>query len=251
MKTILCYLRWILPVLFCLLGLGFLAFPGYSFSAWICFGAACVIACYYLLYDLRRKKLFRILTGVLTGLLCIGLILAVITGCFVANAAQGNPDVSCQYLIVLGAGVNGTQPSLILSERIQQAYTYLMEHPDVCCIVSGGQGPGEAISEAQCMFDRLTKMGISPDRILLEDQSTSTRENIRYSLDLIEQQFGSRPDTAAVVSNEFHLFRAGLFAQEQDLHMVGIPAQTTWVSLRINYFLREIVAIWYYILLGG
>ena len=119
------------------------------------------------------------------------------------------------------------------------------------CIVSGGQGPGEDITEAKCMYDSLVSRGIDPTRIWQEDKSTSTRENIRFSLALIEENTGSRPAQAAVISNEFHLFRAGLFAKEQGLDMIGVPAKTTWFSLRANYFLREIVAVWYYTILGG
>jgi len=121
----------------------------------------------------------------------------------------------------------------------------------VICIASGGQGPGEDMTEAQCIYDRLTDMGIEPSRIWKEEQSTSTRENLRFSLALIEDKTGSRPDKAAIISNEFHLYRASMFAAEQDLQMVGVPAKTTWLSLRINYYLREIAAVWYYAILGG
>ena len=68
---------------------------------------------------------------------------------------------------------------------------------------------------------------------------------------LIEAKTGSRPEKAAIISNEFHLFRAGLMAGEQGLEAIGVPAKTTWLALRVNYFLREIVAVWYYTLLGG
>lgn len=240
------------PLLFCILGLGCLSFPGYRFSAIICFGIACLILYYYGLLFLRRshRKTANVLLTILSSLLCIGILLACVTGGIIANAAT-EPDTSCQYMIVLGAGVNGTRPSLILSERINRAYDYLTEHPEVVCVLSGGQGSGEDISEAQCMYEQLTAKGIDPTRLLLEDQSTDTRENIRFSLDVLEQVTGQRPKEAAIVSNEFHLYRAGLFAKEQDLQMVGVPAKTTWISLRINYFLREIVAVWYYTLLGG
>ena len=240
------------PLLFCILGLGCLAFPGYRFSAIICFTIVGLILSYYGLLLLRRhrRKAANILLAMLSGFLCVGILLACVTGWIIADAAT-TPDVPCQYMIVLGAGVNGTKPSLILSERINRAYSYLTEHPDVICVLSGGQGSGEDISEAQCMYEQLTAKGILPTRLLLEDNSANTRENIRFSLDVLEQATGQRPKTAAIISNEFHLYRAGLFAKEQGLQMVGIPAQTTWLSLRVNYFLREIVAVWYYTLLGG
>ena len=101
------------------------------------------------------------------------------------------------------------------------------------------------------MFNDLTAKGIAPERIWMEDKSTSTWENIAFSLDLIEEKTGQRPQKAGILSSEYHIFRAGLVARSQNLEAIGIPAKTSWVSLRINYFLREIVAVWYYALLGG
>jgi uncharacterized SAM-binding protein YcdF (DUF218 family) len=136
---------------------------------------------------------------------------------------------------------------LSLRERINGAYAYLEEHPDAICIVSGGQGNNEDISEAACMFRELTAMGIEGERIWMEDKSTSTRENLRFSLALIESRTGERPKTIGLVSSEYHLFRAGLFAADENVKALGIPAETTWISLRINYFLREIAGVWAYL----
>ena len=101
------------------------------------------------------------------------------------------------------------------------------------------------------MFEALTSRGIAPERIWLEDRSTSTQENLQFSLALIEEKTGTRPSKAGILSNEFHLYRAGLVAQTLGLEPVGIPAETEWFGLRVNYFLREIFAVWYYALLGG
>jgi len=153
-------------------------------------------------------------------------------------------------VIVLGAGVTGTVPSLTLRVRLDAAYVYLQAHPNTLCIVSGGQGPGEEITEAACMADWLVKKGISPERILSEDQATSTRENLAFSLDLITKQTGTRPETVGIVSSEYHLYRTGLIAQDQNVQSILIPARTSWLSLRINYYLREIVGVWYYLIFG-
>lgn len=243
----------ILAALLVLMGFLVRMTPGFAFSSYVLWGLAGVVLAYRILTWLKKKtpKLSKFLRIMLTCCLCLGLLLAAVTSVFIAKAGKGDPGTSCNYVIVLGAGVNGTVPSLILSERIGAAYDYLTENPDAICIVSGGQGPGEDITEAKCMYDALVSKGISPERIWQEDKSTSTRENIRFSMELIEEKTGSRPQQAAIISNEFHLFRAGLFAAEQDLDMVGVPAKTTWFSLRANYFLREIVAVWYYTLLGG
>ncbi len=226
---------------------------GYSFSAYILWGLAALAACYQLLNLLAHNhpKAAKHLRWLLNTCIAIGLTAAIITGCYIYHGGLGDAEADCDYVIVLGAGVNGTVPSLILSNRIDQAYTYLTENPDVICIVSGGKGPGEDISEAQCMFERLTAKGIAPERIWMEDQSTSTRENFQFTLNLIEEKTGSRPTRLAVLSSEFHLFRAGLVGAECGIDAAGIPAKTSWFSLRINYYLREIAAVWYYCLLGG
>ena len=169
--------------------------------------------------------------------------------CYDISHTAGAEPVAA--MVVFGAGVNGNVPSLSLRNRIDGAYNYLAANPDAICIVSGGQGTGENISEAECMFRELTKMGIGAERIWQEDQSTSTRENLKFSLDLIQQRTGIRPTEIGLLSSEYHLYRAGLFAQEQGVTAYGIPAETSWVSLRINYYLREIVAVWYYTLFGG
>lgn len=245
---------WVFAGIFLLLGLCICLFlPGYDFSGLICIGIGLVILCYLLLPLLAKKKpnLARILLILLSLCLGIGIIAAIITGVIIWRASLGQPEMECGYVILLGAGVDGTRPSMSLRDRLNGAYDYLTAHPDAICVVSGGQGGGEDISEAQCMYNELTAMGIDPERIWMEDQATNTRENLRYSLDLIESRTGVRPTEIGIISSEYHLYRAGLFAQEQNVTARGIPAKTSWISLRINYFLREIVAVWYYCILGG
>lgn len=248
-------LRFFLPCgLFVLLGLIFLfAAQGYGFSGLICFGIAGIILLYYLLTrrNWRHKKAAAVLRIVLTVCLGLGLAAAIITGGIILSASGGNPDGEYQYVIVLGAGVNGTVPSMSLSERLSAAYAYLTAHPKAICVVSGGQGNGEDISEAQCMFEYLTAKGIPPERIWMENQAVNTRENIRFSLDLIENRTGVRPTQLGLISSEYHLYRAALFAKEQSVTAYGIPAKTSWITLRVNYFLREIAAVWYYTIFGG
>ena len=101
------------------------------------------------------------------------------------------------------------------------------------------------------MFEQLTARGIDPERLWLEDQATSTWENLNFSLALIEEKTGNRPATIGLISSEYHLFRAGLFAADCGVKAVGIPAATSWVSIRVNYFLREVAGVWHYLILGG
>lgn len=204
-----------------------------------------IVACYYLLSKCK-KPAGKIMIWMLSVLLALGTLAALLTGIAIGNAEKGEADAQCDYLIVLGAGVNGTTPSLSLQERINAAYDFLKANPDTICVVSGGQGNGEDITEAQCMFNELTKMGISESRIWLEDKADSTWKNIVYSLDIIEAKTGVRPETAGIVSSEYHLYRASLYAKETGISSVCIPAKTSWWHLHVNYFLREIFGVWAY-----
>ncbi len=246
-------LKWLIPIALWLMG-GLLLFavPGYSFSALVLFGIGALISCYYLIAALKRKHITagKVLNLSLTVLLCLGLLAAGVTEGQILSAAQGDPEAECAYMVVLGAGLHGSTPSKILSERIDAAYRYLASHPGVQCIVSGGQGQGEDLSEAQYMYNALTARGIDPARIWIEDQSTSTWENLQFTLALIEAQTGQRPEALGILSNEFHLYRAGLIAQQCGITPIGIPAETTYISLRINYFLREIAGVWHFWIFG-
>lgn len=241
---------WIAMILFCLLGMLIGLFPGYRFSAGICFGIAALIGLFRLLTHLGKThpKLSKVLKRIFTVGLALVILAAAITGAIILDASYGNTERECGRLIVLGAGVNGTVPSLSLRERLDAAYDYLQEHPNTVCVVSGGQGSGEDITEAECMYRYLTNKGIAPERIIQEDQATSTRENLSYSMALIGSEHAS---SVGIVSSEYHLCRAGMMARELGLDPVMIPAHTTRLSLRVNYFLREIAAVWYYMIFGG
>ena len=236
-----------------LLGIFFRGFVhGHSFLGLICFLLAGILLCNHLLRRLQRQLPFaKLLRLGFNIFLILGILVSFCTLGVILGASRGADDPREAYVVVLGAKVNGTSPSLSLSDRIDAAEQYLKTHPDAVAILSGGQGDDEDISEAQCMFEALTARGISPERLWLEDQATSTWENLKFSLDLIEERTGTRPKTIGLVSSEYHLFRAGLFAKDCGVTAVGIPAKTQWVSLRINYFLREVAGVWHYLILGG
>lgn len=150
---------------------------------------------------------------------------------------------NADYLIILGARVKGSVPSLSLQYRIDKAAEYLSANKQTVAIVSGSKGPGEEISEAKAMQQGLIAQGIEEARIIMEDKSTTTQENIVFSKELI-------PDTAAsglIVSNDFHIYRAVEIAKREGLDMKGMPAKTPKVSLLKSYT-REYLAITKYYL---
>lgn len=227
--------------------------PGYSFSALVCLSLVAVILFYTFmpLVGLKFPGFARWAVRIVSVVLVLGALVVGVTEALVIRASFGDPDKSCQYMVVLGAKVRDDGPSVSLWDRIYGARNYLMEHPDVIAVVSGGQGPDEPITEAQCMYDALVAMGISPDRIWLEDKASSTWENLNFSLNLIEEKTGTRPTEIGVLSSEYHLFRASLFAKACDVGFIGIPAKTSRTSQLINHCMREVAGVWHYILLGG
>lgn len=224
---------------------------GYGFSVLVLFGVLALVFLFRLCWVYRKRFAWaRWMLGILCVCTGAGLAAAVWTGCLIAQAGFGDLKTECAYVVVLGAGVNGTTPSLSLRERLDAAYNYLEAHPEAVCVVSGGQGGGEDITEAECMYRDLTARGISPDRVWKEEEAINTRENLAFSLALIQERTGEAPDHIGLVSSEYHLYRAEQFARELGITASGIPATTSWVSLRVNYFLREIAAVWFYTLFG-
>lgn len=218
-----------------------------SFAALGFFGLGGVVGIYGLLSRLApaHPKAAAILRGIFTAGLCLLVLAMAVTLGFIINAAQGDPDQDCDYVLVLGAGVDGTRPSRSLLERLQAARDYLAVHPDATCVVSGGQGGGEDVTEAECMYRWLTENGIESGRIVLESHASTTAENISFTLNLLEQE-GVRPRRLAIVSSEYHLFRAKLTARRLGVEAVGIPAKTGLLPLKLTYFFREIFGVWYY-----
>lgn len=240
--------QWLIPLFWIVMGaVCFAAVHGHEFLGLICFCLSALSVVYILLHMFHARLLRRILTS----LICIGLAVFAVTEAIVLSASTGDPDEKCEYIIVLGARVQDTSPSISLNERIHAAYDYLTQNPDVTAILSGGQGEDEGISEAQCMFEQLTSMGIEENRLWLEDKSTSTWENLNFSMKIIQEKTGIRPAKVGILSSEYHLYRAGLFAKDCGFEAVGIPAHTSRFTIRLNYFLREVAGVWHYYVLGG
>lgn len=212
-----------------------------SFCGYLMLGCAGLIGVFHLLRGTKWPR------RVLAGLLAVLVAAMCVTGGLVASCCGGRGAPESDYLIVLGCQVNGTEPSLMLRERLDAAVEYLNEYPDAECIVTGGKGDRENISEAQCMYNYLTAAGIAAERVQMEDQATSTIENLRNTLDLIAEV----PEHVAILSSEFHLYRAGRMAADLGIEASLVPAKTENPALFLNYFLRDIFALWKYIILGG
>jgi len=209
------------------------ALIGYSFLAYCLMCAAAVVLIYGFLIRMKLTALIIILTA----LLVLGFVLFLIMEIPVIIDAQGDKGVDADYIIVLGAGVNGSVPSLSMVNRMTPTIDYLQSHPDCVAILTGGQGEGENLSEAQAMFDYLTARGIAPEQLIMEDKATSTEENLKFSFEIIGSEL--EDSTIAVVSSEYHLHRAKTMAKLLGVEVYGIPGRTSYPVLMINYFIRE------------
>lgn len=225
---------------------------GYSFTALVCLGIIGVILFYTLMPLVGRvfPQFARVTTIVFTVLLLCGLALFSFTEYHIIQASFGTPDAEAEYLVVLGAKVRDDGPSVSLWDRINAAADYLKAHEDTIAIVSGGQGEDEPITEAQCMHDELVKLGIDESRIWMEDKATSTDENMRFTLDLIEEKNGTRPEKLAILSSEYHLYRSSLMAKKLGIEFVGVPAKTSRLSQLVNHAMREVAGVWHFYIFG-
>ena len=220
--------------------------PGIRFSGYLALAltGVCVLAIILGRWA-EKSRIGKVCKRIfLVGLAVALLLFLTVEGLLLSHGERDNSALPVDAVIVLGAGVNGETPSLILWSRITAAAAYLEGHPDVPVVLSGGQGPGEAISEAACMRRELTARGVEEDRLLLEDRSTSTAENFAFSKELLEAH-GIDTDTAviAVVTSDFHCFRAHLIARRAGLTVIDVPAEVDWLLLNANYYIREFFAL--------
>ena len=92
-----------------------------------------------------------------------------------------HPSENLDYLVVLGAQVNGTKLSNSLRLRVERAGEYLEENPETKAVLSGGKGTGEDITEAEAMYRYLEKKGISPERLSERGAfPQNTSENLKF-----------------------------------------------------------------------
>lgn len=180
-------------------------------------------------------------------LFCMGcLLFLAVEGCIVSGfTAKG--EAGLDYIIVLGAQMKANGPSKALRMRLDKAYDYLAENPHTVAIVSGGQGPDEHISEAQGMCDYLVGKGIAKERILLEDESRNTSQNIDFSSVFLDKE----KDSVGIVTNNFHIFRATHIAKKSGYAQVcGIAAPSEF-WMQGNNMLREFMGVMKDFLVGN
>lgn len=179
------------------------------------------------------------------GLFSVVMILFVVysaTVCFIGRMdnATGRED----YIIVLGAGLEGSEPSPALKSRLDKAIEYMNKNSSATAIVSGGQGRGETITEAQAMSHYMMLHGISSDKILLEETSKSTYENF------LNSKTAAEDGSVVFVTNDFHVIRASQMAKLNGINASHIAAETPITMLPVSCareMAAQIAVLRYYI----
>ena len=185
----------------------------------------------------------RVVVCTFSALTVIFIAAAAVISFFMVREMHDIPTDTDTTVVVLGCKVKNGAPSLMLKRRLDTAYSYLAENPDVCVIVSGGQGDDESISEAKCMRQYLVGRGIAPERIFEEDKSTTTDENLRFSHDIISRE--GLPEHITIVTDGFHQLRSDMKAKKLGMEAYNISAHTPW-WLAPTYWVREWFGIAYY-----
>lgn len=233
-----------LCVLYCI-AIGCNGFGTKFFLIWGVMGTAFLLVSFALASGLAGL-LPKGLRVALTAGFCAGLLLFVIVEGLILSMFEGNAQPGADYCIILGAQWRRSGPSEVLRRRLVRAAEYLRENPDTVAIVSGGQGSNEILSEAEGMRGYLVDAGIAGERILMEDQSTNTWENLAFSAALFDRE-NSR---VVIVTNNFHMFRALGIARKQGLRAEGLAADSVlWMAP--NNLLREFVGVMKDFLVGN
>lgn len=158
-----------------------------------------------------------------------------------AFGGKDNATYDEKTVIVLGCGIRGERVSVGLAKRLDKAAQYHKKNPKATIIVSGGQGPQEDISEALAMKRYLVSKGISEDKIIMEDKSTSTITNFKYSHEIMNEM-GLPEDSVVFVTNAYHVYRSASYAKKEGLQVKHLGTNIIWYTIPMNY-MREMLAV--------
>lgn len=187
----------------------------------------------------KISKRLKMAWRVVCVLFCAGIVWSVFLTLLMFYGISSQPPQKATVL-VLGSKVSGRVPSADLMARIDAAAAYLNENPQAKCIASGGQGPGELETEGSVIKKYLVLKGIDSGRIITEESSKNTVENFTYSLQIIDREGLSRE--LAIVTDEYHQYRAGQIAKQMGAVPYSACARTPWYIFSACYA-RELLAL--------
>ena len=190
-------------------------------------------------FEFRFRRTIKL---ILTIIISVAAIVYAVCSLIIFNVPREVTGKGDYTLVILGSKVVGEEPSGMLKNRLDAAYEYLEKNPGVDCIVCGGQGNDEEISEAKVMKNYLVNLGINKNRIYLEENSKSTKENITNAKDIAINEKLS--ESFIICTDEFHQYRASLFCNEISVSCYALNVKTKPIIVPI-YLAREILALCY------
>lgn len=188
----------------------------------------------------RRRAAWRWLWLVL--LAWLGTVL-VFWAVLATKAGYQPQSLPASAIVVLGSGTPNGKASPVLAARLDLALELATRYPNAMVVVSGGIDFGQTFSEARIMGDYLRSKGLPNARIVQEESSTSTEENLLFSKPLLQQRGVSPADAVTVVTSDFHTLRAGWIARSAGYARVSLAGAKTPVYVRYNAWLREYFAV--------
>ena len=237
-KPILTYSLYTLGALFLLAALIGIFSTGINVGTLLCFAVGAAL----LLFAFFYEKLPLAVRIAFYSLLAIGLVFASFLPIYGSIKTVDHQE---DAVIVLGAGLRGEEPSKALRFRLDAAYDYAMQNPNALIVVSGGQGENEVIAESTAMKRYLVKRGLAEERIIEENKSTSTQENLAFSKAILDDALGNNY-RIAIISNDYHVLRAESLAKEVGFLSVSHTAAKTPFSIFVPCTLRECLAVIYH-----
>ena len=218
-----------------------------TFSKYLLLGGIFLCVFGFINQTLYKNVIYKKIIKVIKPLFLIGLTVFIITElAIIGFSLQKNMD-KADYTIVLGAGIRGEIMTVTLKQRVDTAIEYTKSNEDFgYIVVTGGQGPGESITEAEAMKRYLVKNGIDDEHVIKEEYATDTYENLEFSKKIIEKHSGKKIDelNIKVITSGFHLLRSKMLCNELGYKNVTYCASPIWTIFIPNYYIREFIGFY-------
>lgn len=187
---------------------------------------------------IKRNKC-KILSGLVAIILFLSIIIASAIAVSIWKYGKKDEKSPSDVAIVLGAAVWDGEVSPVYRERINHAITLYKDGFVDYIILTGGFGEGSYKSDSQVAKEYALSQGVPEERILIEEKSTITEENLEFSKEIMDENGLS---TAIIVSDPLHMKRAMLMAEDYGINAVSSPTTTSMyksLKTKIPFLLRE------------
>ena len=234
--------EWLAIIIAILLTIGIVALTiAYGFT--VGNSITLVIAAVFVSLGLWFRKMPKWIRRTTGAVLTVGVaFFIVMLGVIIIHGAKGTVAFKEDCVLVLGCGIRGETVLPTLEARLDRCLEYLKYNPNTMVLVSGGQGPREDIPEAVAMKRYLAEHGVSEQQIIIENRSRNTVQNLSYSKAMLDRLFAQKEYTVALITSDYHAYRAGLIANQQGLSVCVYNADVKWY-LRPSAYLREVLSI--------